>query len=156
LAISITQVASKFVTGHLLLVLLPIILFVVMIVFVLLWIALAVAFYSLGNPIHDPKSLPFTHFALTTPLTVLVVVHAVYLVWMLIFFVETSEFLIIGTATNWYFELDNAYADSSSRYFKYHGGSVLLGSFLWLIIGWLKLIFNLITVINLFYLARYR
>ena len=142
LATSIIKVAANFVSSHCLVVLLPIILFVVSCFFLVLWVLQALGFYSLGVPYHTTHQYPFAHFKITAWIKILFAVHVIFLLWTLMFLIETSTFIVGGTATDWYYKRESPYTDASLRYRKKHMGSVIFGAFLLIIFGILRLIYE--------------
>ena len=142
LATSIIKVAANFVSKHCLIVLLPIVLFVVTLFFLVLWVLQALGFYSLGTPYHTPHQYPFAHFKISVWIEILFAVHVIFLLWTLMFFIETSTFIIGGTATDWYYGKTSPYTEASARYRKKHMGSVALGGFLLIVLGLIRLIYE--------------
>jgi len=109
LATSIVKVAANFVAKHCTVVLLPVFLFIVMVVFLVVWVLQALGFYSLGPPYTAPHQYPFAHFHITPWLQVLFGFHILFLLWTLMFLVETNTFIIGGTATSWYYNKEDPY-----------------------------------------------
>ncbi len=72
--------------------------------------------------------------------------HLFYLFWIAFFLVETNDFIISGTATGWYFEQEKPFSDSFTRYRKFHIGSVCAGSFLLALLGFIKFLYDVLTV----------
>ena len=142
LATSIVKVAANFVSSHCLVVVLPVFLFIVTIVFLVLWTLQALGFYSLGTPYHTKHQYPFAHFTVSGWVKALFAVHVIFLLWTLMFLIETSTFIVGGTATNWYYKKGDPYGDASARYRKKHMGSVIFGGFLLIIFGILRLIYE--------------
>ena len=103
LATSIIKVAANFVASHCMIILLPLGLFLITILFVAVWILQAFGFYSLGTPYTAPHQYPFAHFQLSVWVKILFGFHVLYLIWTLMFLIETSTFIIGGAATNWYY-----------------------------------------------------
>lgn len=110
LATSIVKITAKFVSDHCCLVLLPIIIFVVTLAFLVLWVFQALGFYSLGKPVTAEHQYPFQHFEVTGAMKALFVFHILYLIWALMFFIETNSFIINGTAVNWYYHHEDDYS----------------------------------------------
>ena len=71
--------------------------------------------------------------------------HIFYLFWTVFFFIHTSNFLVCGTATSWYFRKESPYGDTSARYRGKHIGSVCKGSFLLAVIGFVKFMYALLA-----------
>lgn len=145
LATSIIKVASKFTTDNCLIVLLPVLLFVVMVVVLVLWVFQALGFYSLGTPTTAEHQYPFQHFKITSGIQVLFGFHVFYMVWALMFLIDTSTFIIGGAATNWYYIHDAPYSEAAERYRKKHMGSVALGSFMLALLGLIRLVFDAVV-----------
>jgi hypothetical protein len=145
LASKIVEVAAVFVAGNCGIVLVPFIMFIVTILFVALWILEALGFYSLGTPVHTPNQYPFQHFETGNTIIALGVVHIFYLFWGIFFLIETSSFLIIGTAASWYYKRESPYSETSERYRWKHMGSVCLGAFFKALLGFIKFMYELLT-----------
>lgn len=71
--------------------------------------------------------------------------HLFGLFWNLAFIIATVEFIIAGSVCNWYFQqgpggqdTGNATIGSLKRYFRYHLGSVAVGSFLLAVINFIR------------------
>jgi hypothetical protein len=122
-----------------------------MVLFVALWILEALGYYSLGNPSTAEHQYPFQHFDVPSWIIAVGVFHVFYLLWNLVFFIETGAFIIGGAATTWYYNKDKKdlqttpYSDASARYRKKHIGSVVLGSFFMALFGLLKFLYELVT-----------
>ncbi len=110
LASSIIKVASRFVTEHCMIVLLPLVLFFVTLAFTTLWVFQAFGFYSLGTATTTKHQYPFQHFTVPTYVKVLFGFHVFYLIWGVMFFVETDNFIVGGAATSWFFRRDSPYS----------------------------------------------
>jgi hypothetical protein len=145
LASSIVKVSAKFVAGNCGIVLVPVVLFIVMVLFIALWILEALGYYSLGEPKNEPHQYPFQHFNVPTEILVLGGVHMFYLIWGIMFLIDTGSFLIGGAACSWYYKAPEPYGDASQRYRKKHMGSVCLGSFFMALLGLIKFIYELLT-----------
>ena len=146
LAAKITEVAAVFVGQKCLVILVPLIMFGVTLALLVLWVAEALGFYSLGTPTNcTSHCYPFQHFNLSTSVYILLAVHVFYLLWIVFFMISASEFLIGGTATGWYFKQDSPYCDTSRRFLGKHMGSVCAGSFLLALIGFIKLVYTLLA-----------
>jgi hypothetical protein len=145
LASSIIKVSATFVTANCSIVFLPILLFVIMVLFVALWILEALGYYSLGTPTNAEHKYPFQQFDVPSWIVAVGIFHIFYLLWNLVFFIETGSFIIGGAATSWYFKRATPYADASARYRKKHIGSVVLGSFFMALFGFLKFLYELVT-----------
>lgn len=87
LATSIVKVAAKFISEHCLIVMLPVFLFIVTLFFLVLWVLQALGFYSLGTPYHTTHQYPFAHFRISAWIEVLFVIHVIFLLWTLMFFI---------------------------------------------------------------------
>ena len=68
--------------------------------------------------------------------------HILYLIWTLMFLIETSSFIIGGAATSWYFNHEEPYSEASQRYRKKHIGSVIKGAFLLALLGIIRIIYE--------------
>ena len=145
LASSIIKVSSRFVTENCLIIILPLVLFVIMICFMVLWIMEALGYYSLGEPKHEKHQYPFQHFDIPKIIYALGAFHVFYLFWSLLFLVETGSFIVGGAAVSWYFKRESPYSEASERYRAKHIGSVALGSFFLALLGFLKLLYELLT-----------
>lgn len=121
---------------------LPIVLFFISIAFLVLWFLQAAGFYSLGKPVTAEHQYPFQHFEVTGAMKVLFVFHVVYLIWTLMFLIETNSFIIGGAATNWYYKHEEPYSEASERYRKKHMGSVIFGGFMLAILGLVRLVYE--------------
>jgi hypothetical protein len=110
LATSIIKVAAKFISTHCGVVLVPVVLFIVTLFFLVLWVLQALGFYSLGTPYHTKHQYPFAHFQITVWIEILFAVHVIFLLWTLMFFIETSTFIVGGTATSWYYGRPSPYS----------------------------------------------
>ncbi len=75
----------------------------------------------------------------------LIVVHIFYLFWGIFFLIETSSFLIIGTAASWYYKRESPYSETSERYRWKHMGSVAIGAFFKALIGFIKFMYEVLT-----------
>ena len=71
-----------------------------------------------------------------------------YMLWGMAIIIDTCSFLVSGTAVNWYFRLDNPYLRARLRFFMYHTGSVVKGALLSILFGPLKLISELLSVLQ--------
>lgn len=145
LATSIVKVTANFVSSNCLLVLLPIVIFVITIAFLVLWVFQALGFYSLGTPVNREHQYPFQHFEVTAAMKILFGFHIAYLIWTLMFLIETNSFIIGGTATNWYYHHEDPYSEASERYRKKHIGSVIFGAFLLALLGLVRMIYEAIV-----------
>ena len=146
LAAKITEVSAIFVAKHCMIVLVPLIMFAITLAVVILWIAEALGFYSLGTPVScTTHCYPFHHFNLSTAVKILLVVHVFYLLWLIFFMVSVSEFLIGGTACGWYYSQETPFKDTNKRFFGKHMGSVCVGSFLLALLGFIKLVYTLLA-----------
>ena len=113
LGTSIIKVAANFISENCLIVLLPIILFFITLVFLVVWVLQALGFYSLGKAVTAEHQYPFQHFEVTGAMKVLFVFHILYLVWTLMFLIETSSFIVGGAATSWYYKHESPYSEAS-------------------------------------------
>ena len=145
LASKIVEVSAVFVAENCGIVLVPFLLFIVTFLFIALWIVEAFGFYSLGTPSHQPFQYPYKHFEVGNQIVALGIVHIFYLFWGIFFLIETSSFLITGTAASWYYRRDSPYGETSERYRSKHMGSVCLGSFFKALIGFIKFMYELLT-----------
>lgn len=68
--------------------------------------------------------------------------HVIYLIWTLVFLIETNSFIIGGAATNWYYKHEEPYSEASERYRKKHIGSVIFGAFMLSILGLVRLVYE--------------
>lgn len=68
--------------------------------------------------------------------------HVIYLIWTLVFLIETNSFIIGGAATNWYYKHEGPYSEASERYRKKHIGSVIFGAFMLSILGLVRLVYE--------------
>lgn len=75
----------------------------------------------------------------------LFVLHVFYLLWIVFYMISSSEFLIGGTASGWYFSQNAPYCDTQKRFLGKHMGSVAAGSFLLALIGFIKLVYTLLA-----------
>jgi hypothetical protein len=78
-------------------------------VFLALWILQALGFYTLGTPTTAVHQYPFQHFSIPGSIQVLFGFHILYLLWVLVFFIETSSFIVGGAATSWFYKRDSPY-----------------------------------------------
>ena len=155
LASIVVKVSAKFVNENCGILFLPLILFVIMVIFLVLWILEALGYYSLGTPVHEKEQLPFQHFETSGAIKALGLAHVFQLLWVLFFLVETGDFIVAGAACSWYFQRESPYSESSDRYRKFHIGSVALGSFFLALLGFLKFLYELLTVnISIFSLKK--
>ena len=113
LATSIVKVAANFVSSNCGIIFLPVILFIITIAFLVLWVFQALGFYSLGTPTQVEHQYPFQHFQITGWIKLLFAVHVIYLVWVLMFLIETSSFIVGGAATNWYYKHEEPYGEAA-------------------------------------------
>ena len=91
LAAKITEVSAIFVAQKCLIILVPLIMFGVTLALLVLWIAEALGFYSLGTPTNcTSHCYPFQHFNLSNWVYALLVVHVFYLLWIIFFMISTS------------------------------------------------------------------
>lgn len=74
-----------------------------MVAFLTVWILEALGYYSLGTPKTAVHQYPFQHFDLPTSVLVLGGFHIFYLLWSILFLVDTGNFLIGGAACSWYY-----------------------------------------------------
>ena len=103
-------------------------------------------YYSLGTAVNcTSQCYPFQQFTLSGWVKALFVVHVFYLLWIVFYMISSSEFLIGGTASGWYFNQDAPYCDTQKRFLGKHMGSVGAGSFLLALIGFIKLIYTLLA-----------
>jgi hypothetical protein len=145
LATSIIKVAANFIASHCLIVLLPVLLFVVTLIFLTVWVLQTLGFYSLGVPYTTAHQYPFAHFQITAWIQVLFAFHIVYLLWTLMFLIETSTFIVGGAATNWYYGREDPYSEASQKYLKKHIGSVVFGGIMLALLGLLRLIYEVLV-----------
>lgn len=145
LAAKIIEVSAVFVAKNCLIVLLPLIMFAMTLLMLILWIFEALAFYSLGTAVSCTHCYPFQHFNLSTSVYILLAVHVFYLLWIVFFMIHSSEFLICGTASSWYYQRDRPYSETSHRFLGKHLGSVCMGSFILALIGFIKLVYTLLA-----------
>lgn len=110
LASNVVKVSSRFVASHPYIILLPLILFIVMLAFISLWVLQAFGFYSLGQPITTAHQYPFAHFDVPGIIQFLFVVHVFFLIWAVVFIVDTGAFIIGGTAASWYYQRESPYS----------------------------------------------
>jgi len=103
LAAMIIKISAQFVSKNCLIVLLPCLLFALTVFYLALWVLQALGFYSLGSPMTTEHQYPFQHFNITSSIEILFGIHIFHLIWVLIFFIETSNFIIGGTAVSWYY-----------------------------------------------------
>jgi hypothetical protein len=99
----------------------------------------------LGTPKSSIHQYPFQHFDIPTSVLVLGGVHIFYLLWSILFLVDTGNFLIGGAACSWYYDKPESYTDASARYRTKHIGSVCVGSFFTALLGFIKFIYELLT-----------
>lgn len=137
---------------------LPIVLFVILVIYLSLWVLQALGFYSLGTPNTSQHQYPFQHFNTTDSIKLLFGFHIFHLVWVLLFFIETSNFIIGGTAVSWYYKSERPYPEASERYLKKHIGSVCAGSFMLALLGVVRMAYHILvpqkesdtTLVNIF------
>jgi len=145
LAAKITQVSSIFVAKQCLITLVPLVMFLITLAWLVLWLLEAFGFYSLGTPVSCTQCYPYQHFNLPTSVYILLGVHVFYLLWIIFYMIGASEFLICGTACEWYFQSETPFRSTIKRYFGKHVGSVCAGSFLLALIGFIKLLYTLLA-----------
>mgnify|MGYP000845395375 CR=1 FL=1 len=129
-------------------VLLPVALFFITVLYLALWVLQSLGFYSLGTPTSAEHQYPFGHFEMPTSIKVLFGFHVFHLLWVLLFFIETSNFIIGGAATSWYYRHESPYAQASERYRKKHIGSVAYGAFMLSLLGLIRIIYEILVPQN--------
>jgi hypothetical protein len=102
-------------------------------------------YYSLGTPSFNKQQYPYQHFTIPNSVVALGILHLFYLFWTVFFFINTSNFLVSGTAASWYFKREHPYSETSERYRGKHIGSVCKGSFILAVIGLIKFIYVLLA-----------
>jgi hypothetical protein len=145
MAAIIVETSAKFVQENWFISLLPFVLFLIMLVFLTVWILEALGYYSMGIPVTEDKQLPFQHFTSTNFVKIMIVFHIFHLLWVLCFLVESCDFLVSGAAASWYYRKEEPFHASYMRYFRYHVGSVAMGSFLMALFGMLRFLYQLLN-----------
>lgn len=153
LSVRVIECASRFVGGQFSMQMLPLLLFLIAVIFAAVMFLMIAAMFSLGTPPPENTShqkghtLPYQLHVLRPGFKVAAWLAVFYTLWGLSFIMDTSTFLVSGTAVNWYFRQDNPHLRARLRFFMYHMGTVLKGSFLGLLFGPLKFISELLSVL---------
>jgi hypothetical protein len=64
----------------------------------------------MGTPVDGDKQLPFQHFQITNFVKGVIVVHIFQLFWVIVFLVETGDFLVSGTAASWFYRRQSPFS----------------------------------------------
>lgn len=83
-------------------VIVPFILLAICLFFICLAFVQAFAFYSMGTKYRNERQLPFQHFVLPWRITGLMALHIFHFAWVMLFLIDTNDFIVSGTAVNWY------------------------------------------------------
>jgi hypothetical protein len=113
LACTITKSSASFISDNRIIAVLPFILFVLTVGYLILGIFEALSFYSMGTVYRNERELPFQHFITTWKVKGLLALHIFHVLWVVAFFMETNDFIISGTAANWYYNPKSRNSDSN-------------------------------------------
>lgn len=111
----------------------PLISFIVSTAYMAWWAVGMVYLYSAGQVSHQKHALPFAHYEMTSTQKQYAYVRVFELFWKLSLMEAINQFIIIGTVMYWYFRqrgTENNVLKSVYILFRYHLGTVALGSFL--------------------------
>ena len=145
------KAASDFVTQNTRIALLPIVVYIITIPIALWWTASAVYLMSIGEPFQEEDSFIATiKYESATKYMGLFLLFGLF--WILAFMIACVQFVIAATTCMWYFSGQGAEnSDSNGRVsiglgvswcFKYHLGSLAMGSFLIAVVQMIKVLFE--------------
>ena len=147
LAIAVLKTAAMFIYSNLLIILTPIFHALLIFLLIIYWIAIMTYLWTIGTQVRSTTS-PFVSFTWDQKTTYLAIFHIFSLLWNIAFIKYLSVFIVGCTCSIWYF---NQAKDEVSLFrfpiltsywwsFRYHLGSLGLGSFLLAVIWMIQLI----------------
>jgi len=147
LALSIITTSATFIFSSFSILFIPVIAIVIAVGFIVYWIATVVFLYSIGD-IKQYGGTPLGNVEWDDNTRNLWYYHLFGLFWVLAFLFGAVQFIIAATAAQWYFssQADTSGSGSSCKSlywcFRYHLGSLAIGSLLLAIIMFVQFIFE--------------
>jgi len=153
LALTVIETSGHFVCSNMTVLFVPIVTIVVTVGFLAYWIATVVFIYSMGE-FNDKEysGTPLPNVVWDDATRNLWYYHLFGLFWVLAFFLALLQFIIAATAAQWYFSSGTDQSGNGSVCrslywaFRYHLGSLALGSLLLAIITFIRFIFEYMKV----------
>lgn len=104
LAYIIIKSSTQFISQNRIIALLPFLLLLVALGYLVLLLAQTLSFYSLSTEYRHNRQLPFQHFYLSWKVLALMALQVVHFLWVFFFLMDTNDFIVSGTAVNWYYD----------------------------------------------------
>ncbi|KRW98719.1 hypothetical protein PPERSA_00307 [Pseudocohnilembus persalinus] len=125
---------------------LPIVFFAVIYFYFLYWVSIATNLYSCGTVSQEPKTLPFGQFDFDSSIRSFAFMHIISLIWNSTFFIGACQFIILGSATLYYFQRKNPdILIPIKLLFKHHIGTVAYGAVIIALFDFIRIICEFIV-----------